>query len=75
MLQIVRVSGKWQMKRRSGLRSPSEWMPLTKSLESPRWSSATLPMRVMIRMFATTYALSVSSTPTRLAFEPSGPMR
>ena len=31
-------------------------------------------MRVMMRMFATTYGLSVISTPTLLRREPSGPM-
>ena len=31
-------------------------------------------MRVMIRMLATTYGLSVTSTPTRLKGDPSGPI-
>ena len=62
------------MKRRSGERSPSEWSPGTKSSEEPSWSRAARPMRVMSRMFATTYGLSVTSTPTRLNGEPSGPM-
>ncbi len=31
-------------------------------------------MRVMMRMFATTYGLSVTSTPTRLNGDPGGPM-
>ena len=37
-------------------------------------SRAAFPMRVMIRMFATTYGLSVISTPTFDSGEPSGPM-
>ena len=37
-------------------------------------SSATFPIRVMIRMFATTYALSVTSTPGRDEGELTGPM-
>jgi len=32
-------------------------------------------MRVMMRMLAATYALSVSSTPTFISGEPSGPIR
>jgi hypothetical protein len=31
-------------------------------------------MRVMMRMFATTYGLSVTSTPSLLKGDPSGPM-
>ena len=42
---------------------------VVEDLESPR------PMRVMIRMFTTTYAESVSSTPRRAAGEPTGPMQ
>ena len=33
------------------------------------------PMRVMMRRLATTYGLSVISTPTRLYFEPMGPIK
>jgi hypothetical protein len=33
------------------------------------------PMRVMMRMFATTYGLSVSSTPQRASGESIGPMQ
>ena len=62
------------MKRRSGERSPSEWSPGTKSSEPPSWSSAGLPMRVIRRMFATTYALWVISSPTLLKGDPSGPI-
>ena len=62
------------MNRRSGDRSPSEWSPGTKSSDEPSWSRATRPMRVMTRMLATTYGLSVTSTPTRLKGEPGGPM-
>src|SRR6478609_1154716 len=50
MLHTVRVSGKWQMKRRSGDRSPKECSPFTKLGEFPRRRSATSPMRVMTRM-------------------------
>ena len=63
-LQIVLSCGKWQMKRRSGLQSSVEWRPRLKSFELPSISSAARPMRVMMRMLRTTYALSVSSTPT-----------
>jgi len=71
----VFASGKWQMNRRSGLRSPSEWRQRVKSSESPRCSRATCPMRVMIRMFRTTYLLSVISTPTLEKREAGGPIR
>ncbi len=62
------------MKRRSGDRSPSEWRPGTKSADEPSSSRAAFPMRVITRMFATTYGLSVISTPTLLKGEPSGPI-
>ena len=41
---------------------------------SPSTSSTALPMRVMIRMFTTTYGESVISTPIWAIGEPSGPM-
>jgi hypothetical protein len=41
---------------------------------SPSASSTALPMRVMIRMFTTTYAESVISTPICAIGEPIGPM-
>ena len=63
------------MNRRSGLRSPSEWRHRVKSSESPSASSATWPTRVMIRMFRTTYRLSVISTPTFENRDPGGPIR
>src|SRR5437867_9842183 len=62
------------MYRRSGSTSPSEWSPGTNSLEVPSRSMATLPMRDMMRMFATTYGLSVTSTPALLIGESTGPM-
>src|SRR5262245_32544434 len=62
------------MKRRSGERSPSECRPLTNVPSGPSCFSAAAPMRVMIRMLATTYGLSVISTPTLESGEPSGPM-
>src|ERR1039458_2946414 len=61
------------MKRRSGLRSPREWSPGTKSEELPRRARATFPMRDMIRILATTYALSVNSTPMRLCGDAEDP--
>src|SRR5216683_2105682 len=41
---------------------------------APSPSIATLPMRDMIRMLATTYGLSVTSTPTLLIGELTGPI-
>ena len=73
-LQMSFSSGKWTMKRRSGDRSPSEWSPFTNVPFGPSCSSAARPMRVMMRMLATTYGLSVISTPTFEIAEPSGPM-
>ncbi len=62
------------MYRRMGSRSPSECSPGTKSLDAPSRSIATLPIRDMMRMLATTYGLSVTSTPTLLIGEFTGPM-
>jgi len=59
---------------RVGTRSPSECSPGTNSLEDPSRSMATLPIRDMIRMLATTYVLSVTSTPTLLIGELTGPI-
>jgi len=73
--QMSFSSGKWRMKRRSGLRSPRECRPFTKSSRAPSCFMAAAPMRVMMRMLATTYGLSVSSTPTLLKGEPIGPIR
>ncbi len=42
------------MYRRSGSQSRTEWVPLLKLSELPRWSQATFPIRVMIRMLSTT---------------------
>src|SRR5438046_2663782 len=55
--QMSFSSGKWRMKRRSGLRSPSECRPFTKSSRAPSCFMAAAPMRVMMRMLATTYGL------------------
>ena len=46
-----------------------------KSSSARMLSKATWPTRVMMCMLATTYALSVTMTPVRLAAEPTGPMR
>jgi hypothetical protein len=46
-----------------------------KSSSARMLSKATWPTRVMMCMLATTYALSVTITPVRLAPEPAGPMR
>ena len=55
-----------------------EWMADgthgTNSPSSPSTSYTSRPMRVMIRMFTTTYGLSDSSTPTCAIGEPSGPI-
>ena len=53
------------MKRLSGSRSPTECRPLTKVPSRSMRFSAGVPMRVMMRMFSTTYGLSVISTPQR----------
>src|SRR6267154_1177996 len=62
------------MYRRVGSRSPSECRPGTNSLEDPSRSLATSPIRDMIRMLATTYGLSVTSTPTLLIGDMTGPI-
>src|SRR6266699_3034863 len=62
------------MYNRMGSRSPNECSPGTNSLDVPRRSVATLPIRDMIRMLATTYGLSVASTPTWLIDEFTGPI-
>ena len=51
-----------------------ECSPGTKSDDVPMRSMATLPMRAMMRMFATTYGLSVTSIPALLIGEFTGPM-
>src|SRR6266576_1250201 len=61
------------MYRRKGSKSPSECNPGTNSLDAPSRSLATLPIRDIIRMLATTYGLSVTSTPTLLIGELIGP--
>src|SRR5260370_4027476 len=57
-----------------GSRSPNECSPGTNSLDVPRRPVATLPIRDMIRMLATTYGLSVASTPTWLIGDLTGPI-
>ena len=63
------------MNRRSGDRSPSECRQRVKSSDPASASSATAPTRVIMRMFRTTYRLSVISTPTFENREPGGPIR
>ena len=53
--------------------APTECRHLTKS-PSPKASKARAPIRVMMRMFTTTYSLSLSSTPIWEIGEPIGPM-
>src|ERR1044072_24470 len=53
---------------------PTECTHGTNSPSEPSASKAPLPMRVMIRMFATTHAESVISTPMWAIGEPIGPM-
>ena len=53
---------------------PTECSAGTKSPSSPIRSSAAWPIRVMIRMLATTYGESVNSTPNWEMREPNGPM-
>src|ERR1700739_2011026 len=62
------------MYRRIGSKSPVECKPGTKSDEDPMRSSAALPMRDIMRILATTYGLSVTSTPALLMGESTGPM-
>src|SRR3954447_18751291 len=57
----------------SGL--PSECRAGTNGASSPIAASTAVPIRVMIRMLATTYALSVSSTPNMGCGASSGPMQ
>src|SRR3954454_9321731 len=84
--QTSRLSGKWTMYLLSASQghgtsscpassgAPTECRHGTKSPSSPSTSSAPLPMRVMIRMEAATYAESVSCTPMWAMCEPSGPI-
>ena len=51
---ISLASGKWAMNRRSGLQSNTECVPRLNSSVFPKWSQATFPIRVMIRMLRTT---------------------
>src|SRR5688572_15892998 len=54
--------------------APTVWTQGTNSPSTPSTSYTALPMRVMMRMFTATYALSDSSTPMWAIGEPSGPM-
>ncbi len=83
---ISRVSGKWTMYLCSLLHGhgtsaspsasgiPTECTHGTNSPSLPRTSSAPVPMRVIVRMLAATYAESVSSTPMCAIGEPRGPI-
>ncbi len=55
--------------------APSECSALTKNPSSPIFSSAALPIRVMVRIETTTYSESVISTPSFGSSAPSGPMQ
>lgn len=57
----------------SGRGQPTEWRQRTNSPFPSSFKTA-FPMRVMIRMLATTYGESVSSTPIFESGEPTGPM-
>ena len=61
------------MKRRFGSSSPMECRPLTNVPSRAMRSSAGRPMRVMMDMLMTTYALSVISTPQREYGRVDGP--
>ncbi len=63
------------MKRRSGSSSPIECRPFTNEPSRSIRASAGAPMRVMMRMLATTYGESVISTPQRDSGESIGPMQ
>src|ERR1700756_3164935 len=54
--------------------APTEWTQGTNAPSAPSLSSTALPMRVMMRMFTTTYGESEISTPTLQMGESSGPM-
>ena len=55
--------------------APTEWTALTNRPLSSINRSADLPIRVMIRIDATTYGESVISTPSWEILLPSGPMQ
>ena len=55
--------------------APIECSALTKKPSSPILSSASLPIRVIVRIETTTYSESVSSTPSLGSSAPSGPMQ
>ncbi len=63
------------IQRRSGSSSPMECRPLTNVPSRSMRACAAAPMRVMMRMLATTYGLSVISTPQRESGESIGPMQ
>ena len=63
------------MKRLFGSSSPVECRPLTNVPSRSMRASAGAPMRVMMRMLATTYGESVISTPQREIGESIGPMQ
>ena len=48
---------------------------MTKNPSSPIFSSAALPIRVIVRIDTTTYSESVISTPSLGSSAPSGPMQ
>src|SRR6201988_4659576 len=55
--------------------APTECSALTKNPSVPIFSSAALPMRVIVRIDTTTYSESVISTPSLGSSAPSGPMQ
>src|SRR4051812_31731601 len=76
--QIVLSSGKWQIDRRSGFRSPTLCKHLVKSTESsdcdPNCPPATPPIRVPIPIDTATYSESLTCTPTFASGLPMGPI-
>jgi hypothetical protein len=55
--------------------APTECSAGTNQASSPIAASTSVPMRVMMRIEATTYGLSVSSTPNIACGASSGPMQ
>ena len=75
MLRMVFSSGKCMMNLFSGSRSPVECIPLTNPPSLSILDSASSPILVIKYMLATTYGLSVISTPHLESSEPIGPMQ
>ncbi len=74
MYFVSESQGHWQSSSPGPRGIPTLWTAGTNSPDLTTSSRAAMPMRVMIRMFTTTYGESVISTPRRPIGEPTGPI-